>query len=172
MGCGGGGVVLVCVLDEELGNTIERREEMSWGLVVRIFKILSRKFVKINHLWLLSNIYMKSYIEIVKTRKGEVTMSSIKDFAKQNKENKQTEIREEDLKKTQDDYSDLIQLFMSNYGTMNEDELISEMLKLIQQKKENGTFDGQKLRELAERVSPFLNAEQRSKMYDMMNYLD
>ena len=78
---------------------------------------------------------MKSYIEIVKTRKGEVTMSSIKDFAKQNKENKQTEIREEDLKKTQDDYSDLIQLFMSNYGTMNEDELISEMLKLIQQKK-------------------------------------
>ena len=115
---------------------------------------------------------MKSYIEIVKIRKGELTMSSIKDFAKQNKENKQGEIREEDLKKTQDDYSDLIQLFMSNYGTMSEDELISEMLKLIQQKKDNGTFDGKKLRELAERVAPFLNAEQRSKMYDMMNYLD
>ena len=99
-------------------------------------------------------------------------MSSIKDFAKQNRDRKQSEIREEDLKKTQDDYSDLIQLFMNNYGRMSEDELISEMLKLIQQKKAEGTFDGKKIRELAERVAPFLNDEQRSEMYDMMNYLD
>ena len=99
-------------------------------------------------------------------------MPSIRDYAKNNNQQRSSEIKEEDLKKTQDDYSDLIELFMTKYGTLTEDELIAEMLKLIQQKKANGTFDGKKLRELAERVSPFLTPEQRSKMYDMMNYLD
>ena len=99
-------------------------------------------------------------------------MPSIRDYAKNNNQQRSSEIKEEDLKKTQDDYSDLIELFMSKYGTLSEDELIAEMLKLIQQKKANGTFDGKKLRELAERVAPFLTPEQRSKMYDMMNYLD
>jgi len=100
-------------------------------------------------------------------------MSSIKDYAKETiKENLKQDIPDEALKKTQDDYNDLIELFLSKYGKMSEDELVQEMLKLIAEKKANGTFDAKKIKDLATRVAPMLTDEQRAKMYDMLNYLD
>ncbi len=101
-------------------------------------------------------------------------MSSIKDFAKKPIDNQdlRDKIPEDVLKKTEEDYSDLIDLFMSKYGTMSEDELIQEMLKLINEKKKNGTFDARKIRDLASKVAPFLTDEQIAKMYQLLNYLD
>lgn len=150
---------------------IDKIEEINCGLEVIKLSMLSKIFAII-HIHKIINIIYEIIYKVCDKLKGVEIMSSIKDYAKQSNQNKRTEIKEEDLKKTQDDYSDLIELFMSKYGTLSEDELIAEMLKLIQQKKANGTFDGRKLRELAERVAPFLTPEQRSKMYDMMNYLD
>lgn len=103
-------------------------------------------------------------------------MSSIKDFVAaddqtmQKNEQKLT-ISQPKLEKTKADYGDLIELFLTKYGQMNEDELIAEMLKLIQQKKDEGTYNPQELKDLAARVKPFLDDEQIAKMESMLKYL-
>ena len=54
---------------------------------------------------------------------------------------------------------------------MDEDQLIEEMLKLIEKKKQQGTYDKQQILELASKVAPFLNAEQRAKMEDLLKII-
>lgn len=100
-------------------------------------------------------------------------MASIKDYVAKADEadSQKPEITQEKLKETQDNYSDLIELFLSKYGNMSEDELIAEMLKLINQKKQEGTYNPEELKMLASRVKPFLNAEQTEKMEDLLKYL-
>ena len=95
-------------------------------------------------------------------------MSSIKDFKPQNTNDSPSR---EQLNKTQDDYSDLINLFLSKYGELSEDELVGEMLKLIQQKKEAGTYDGEQIKQLANKVKPFLNNEQKQRMDELLTLL-
>ena len=95
-------------------------------------------------------------------------MSSIKDFKPQNANDAPSQ---EQLNKTQDDYSDLINLFLSKYGELSEDELVGEMLKLIQQKKEEGTYDGEQIKQLANKVKPFLNNEQKQRMDELLTLL-
>ncbi len=77
-----------------------------------------------------------------------------------------------EFKQVEADYGDFVQDFVNNYGNMSEAELMQEMFKLIQQKKAEGTFDAQKIRELAQVVAPMLDDEQRAKMYNLLNYLD
>ena len=100
-------------------------------------------------------------------------MASIKDYVAKEDELKtqKTEITQEKLEETQDNYSDLIDLFLSRYGDMDENELIAEMLKLIDKKKQQGTYNPEELKMLANRVKPFLNAEQSAKMEDLLKYL-
>ena len=99
-------------------------------------------------------------------------MSSIKDFVPKNEQNKtQKQPTKEQLEKTQADYGDLVSLFLSRYAQLSEDELIEEMLKLIKQKKQEGTYDPEKLKELALKVSPFLNSSQQQKMEELLKLL-
>ena len=102
-------------------------------------------------------------------------MSSIKDFVptddKKATQDSISQPTQDQLKETQGDYSDLVELFLSRYGEMDEDELIGEMLRLINQKKQNGTYNAQQLKDLAQRVRPFLNTEQAQKMESLLNYL-
>ena len=103
-------------------------------------------------------------------------MSSIKDFkvVEDEKSKKEEQLRtptQDELNKTRQDYGDLIDLFLSKYGEMDEDQLIEEMLKLIEKKKQQGTYDKQQILELASKVAPFLNAEQRAKMEDLLKII-
>lgn len=103
-------------------------------------------------------------------------MSSIKDFKvvedeKSKKEEQLYTPTQDELNKTRQDYGDLIDLFLSKYGEMDEDQLIEEMLKLIEKKKQQGTYDKQQILELASKVAPFLNAEQRAKMEDLLKII-
>ena len=100
-------------------------------------------------------------------------MESIKDFVPtQEKEGqKQLNITKTDLQQTKEDYSDLIELFLSRYGDMDEDKLIAEMLRLINEKKKQGTYNAQELKMLDEKVKPFLDAEQTAKMEELLKYL-
>ena len=98
-------------------------------------------------------------------------MSSIKDFVATDQSKKNENPTQQQLEKTKADYSDLIELFLSKYGDMDEDELIAEMLKLIEQKKQEGTYDPQQLKQLAQNVSPFLDNQQKQKMEDLLKLL-
>ena len=81
-------------------------------------------------------------------------------------------INTEDFDKVKNEYGDMIELFLTKYGEMSEEELIKEMLGLIAQKKREGTFDATKIREAANKISPLLTDEQRLKMQSLLNYLD
>ena len=98
-------------------------------------------------------------------------MSSIKDFVATDQSKKNENPTQQQLEQTKADYSDLIELFLSKYGDMDEDELIAEMLKLIEQKKQEGTYDPQQLKQLAQKVSPFLDNQQKQKMEDLLKLL-
>ncbi len=78
----------------------------------------------------------------------------------------------DEFKQIEDDYGDAVRDFISRYGEMSEPELLSEMLKLIAEKKREGTFDAEKIRQLAESVAPILTPEQREKMYNLLQYLN
>ena len=94
-------------------------------------------------------------------------MSSIKDFKPTENKNP----TQEDIKKTEADYGDLVELFLTRYGEMNEDELIAEMLKLIEKKKQEGTYNPTELKNLASRVKPFLDETQKQKMDELLKLL-
>jgi len=103
---------------------------------------------------------------------------NLKDFAKQeaNKTNKETsqkpDITPEKLKQTSNDYSDLVQEFMKRYGHMDQQQMMSELFKLIQQKKADGTFDAEQIRKAATQIAPLLDETQRAYMYNLLNFLD
>ncbi|MBQ8762375.1 MAG: hypothetical protein IJZ26_03610 [Clostridia bacterium] len=97
----------------------------------------------------------------------------LKDFAKSNLHNQEeTKKEEKTMEQTQAEYGDLVNEFVKRYGNMEEEQLMSEMFKLIQQKKQEGTFDANQIRKAAEQVAPLLTDEQRAKMYSLLNYLD
>jgi len=103
---------------------------------------------------------------------------NLKDFAKQDvhsttKEEKQkTNIPPEQIVKTSEDYGDLVQEFMKRYGHMDEQQMMSELFKLIQQKKSEGTFDAEQIRKAATQIAPLLDENQRAYMYNLLNFLD
>jgi len=78
----------------------------------------------------------------------------------------------EEFHSVESEYSDLIEKFLLNYGKMSEEELMAEMLKIVAEKKKNGTFDANKVRTLADVLTPFLNNEQVAKMKNLLNFLE
>ena len=93
----------------------------------------------------------------------------IKDFAKQNQK-KQTQ-KEFDAKQIQEDYGDLVQEFLKRYGKMDDKQMLYELFLLVKQKKEQGTFDINKIEDAAKAIEPFLNLEQKSYMHELLNKL-
>ena len=81
-------------------------------------------------------------------------------------------ISNDDLNKVKDEYGDLVTFFLSKYGNMDEEELVGEMLKIVAKKKQEGTFDAGKIRQVANQIAPILNDEQRVKLQNLLNYLD
>lgn len=103
----------------------------------------------------------------------------IKDY-KSNKINDESISKDdlEEIKKSKEfqdiekDYGGVVEDFINNYADKSEPELMQDLLRLIAQKKKEGTFDAQKLRDLAKVVAPMLDDETRAKMYNLLNFLD
>ena len=81
-------------------------------------------------------------------------------------------IETDEFKQVENEYGDTVRDFLSKYGEMEENELLAEMLRLIAEKKAEGTFDAEKIKALATQIAPLLNAEQQEKMYNLLKYLD
>ncbi len=96
---------------------------------------------------------------------------NLKDFAKTETPKEQS-IPNEKLDEIKQNHGDLVEEFMKRYGKMDERQMMSEMFKLIQQKKQEGTFDTEQIRRAATQLAPFLSEEQRAYMYNLLNYLD
>ncbi len=117
---------------------------------------------------------MKTYNLLVKDG-GEIM--NIREFSSQDTYKKEQPNFEEiknskQFKEIEKDYGDVVQDFINNYSNKSEPELIQDLLKLIAEKKRDGTFDIQKLRDMAEVLAPMLDEEQRAKMYNLLNFLD
>ncbi|MBQ7977113.1 MAG: hypothetical protein IJ301_00735 [Clostridia bacterium] len=98
---------------------------------------------------------------------------SIKNFNASNpNENFEEITNSEEFEQVQNQYGDLVEEFVSKYGEMSEAELMSEMLKLVAEKKKDGTFDAEQIKLVAEQVAPLLDDEQRGKMYNLLKFLD
>ncbi len=57
---------------------------------------------------------------------------------------------------------------INKYSTYSEKELMQELIKLSNEKKQNGTLN-QDLNNFSNVLSPYLNEEQKSKMNDLFN---
>ena len=94
---------------------------------------------------------------------------NIKDYSKTKIESKKTpKIDEKSLKKTNEDYGDLVQEFMKRYGKMSEKQMMDEMFLLIEKKKKEGSFDLERIKEIAQSVRPFLSKEQQNYMEELL----
>ena len=81
-------------------------------------------------------------------------------------------LESDEFKKVENEYGDIIQDFVSKYGEMDEADIISEILRLIAIKKQEGTFDPTLIRNLATQIAPMLNEEQHAKMNYLLSILD
>lgn len=77
-----------------------------------------------------------------------------------------------EFKDIERDYGSVVEDFVNNYADKSEPELMQDLLKLVAQKKREGTFDIQQLRNMAEMIAPMLDEEQRAKMFNLLNFLD
>ena len=77
---------------------------------------------------------------------------------------KSNDIKEEDLKKE----SKKVQKLYNEYKDKSEDELVAELYKYVQKQKDNGTFDYDSLSNMLEKISPFLSAQQKQKMKEIL----
>ncbi len=93
----------------------------------------------------------------------------IKDYSKTKIDSfEPKKIDEKDLKKAQDGYADLVQEFMKRYGTMSEKQMIDEMMLLVEKKKKEGTFNIDEIREITQKVKPFLSFEQQNYVEELL----
>ena len=77
----------------------------------------------------------------------------------------------EEFKSVENDYSDLVEKFLANFGKMSEEELLAEILKIVAEKKKDGSFDREKIKSIVEKIAPLLNDEQRAKMKNLLNFV-
>lgn len=98
----------------------------------------------------------------------------LKDFSKVklNSENNETETKNATQSTKNDGYAEIISSFLAKFGTMSEDDLLAEMLKLIEKQKAEGTYDAEKVKNLVSTIRPFLNSSQQKKIDDLVGYLD
>ena len=96
----------------------------------------------------------------------------LKDFSKVKLNSENNDSKEVKSKEKNDGYTEIISSFLSKFGTMSEDDLLNEMLKLIEKQKSEGTYDAEKVKGLVATIRPFLNSIQQKKIDDLMGFLN
>lgn len=97
---------------------------------------------------------------------------NLKDYSKKDIHNKSQSPNQEDLEKISQNYSGLVDEFMKRYGKMSEKQMIDEMFELITQKKKEGSFNIDQIKNIAEKVKPFLSEEQQSYMMELLEKIE
>ena len=93
----------------------------------------------------------------------------IKDYSKTKIHNSsKPKIEKDKLESVQNNYGDLVNEFMKRYGKMDEKQMMDEMFVLIKQKKSEGTFNIEQIRQIAQNVKPFLSVEQQNYMEELL----
>lgn len=71
--------------------------------------------------------------------------------------------------KIQDQYGDKVKEMIDKFQGMSEPELLREIFKIINKQKQEGTFNPQKIKNIAQNIKPFLNIEQQEKLEELLN---
>ena len=113
---------------------------------------------------------MKTYIKIVKKEKK----MNLKDYSKKNINDKdrKNKINDERLNNINKNYGSLVDEFMKRYGKMDEKQMMDEMFLLINQKKKEGSFNLDQIKEAAQNIKPFLNEDQKQYMQELLSKID
>lgn len=88
-----------------------------------------------------------------------------KDFCKSVKEEKVAPNKngDKETKKVEELYDE--------YKDKSEDELMQELFKNVQKQKNEGSFNYDSLKTMIDKISPFLNVEQKLKIKDLLEKL-
>lgn len=97
--------------------------------------------------------------------------TNVNDFVKKTQDNNLTNEEENALNDLKDKYGSQIEDLIGKFQNMNEAELITEVFKIINEKKRNGTFDPNEIDKLAEMIKPLLSEEQKKKMEQLINLI-
>ncbi len=97
--------------------------------------------------------------------------TNVNDFVKKAQDNNLTNEEENALNDLKDKYGSQIEDLIGKFQNMNEAELITEVFKIINEKKRNGTFDPNEIDKLAEMIKPLLSEEQKKKMEQLINLI-
>lgn len=92
--------------------------------------------------------------------------TDIKQFIDNSVENTQSE--KEAMEALKEKYGTQVEDLINKFQTMSEPELITELFKLINEKKQNGTFNPQEIDNIANIIYPLLTPEQRDKMKNLL----
>ncbi len=57
------------------------------------------------------------------------------------------------------------------YKDMNQDQLLSQLFKQVENQKKDGTFNFERLNDYAKQISPFLNEEQKNNLMTILNQI-
>ena len=93
---------------------------------------------------------------------------NLNDFV-ENIDNVKLDRKEQDAMETlKEQYGTQVEELINKFQNLSEPELITELFKLINQKKQNGTFNPQEIDNIAKIISPLLTDEQRDKMNNLL----
>ncbi len=97
--------------------------------------------------------------------------TNINDFVKEGQNNNLDEEQQKALDNLKQEYGPQIDDLIGRFQNMSEAELITEVFKIINEKKRNGTFNPQDIDNLAKIISPLLNEEQKKKMEQLIQLI-
>ncbi len=97
--------------------------------------------------------------------------TNVNDFVKKAQDNNFSQEEKQAMDELKWQYGDQIEELIGKFQNMSEAELITEVFKIINEKKRNGTFDPNEIEKLAEMIKPLLNEEQRQKMEQLINLI-
>ena len=97
--------------------------------------------------------------------------TNINDFVKEGQNNNLDEVQQKALDNLKQEYGPQIDDLIGRFQNMSEAELITEVFKIINEKKRNGTFNPQDIDNLAKIISPLLNEEQKKKMEQLIQLI-
>jgi len=62
-----------------------------------------------------------------------------------------------------------VEQIFNKYKNKNQQELLDELFKNVEEQKQNGSFDYNGLTNMLEKMSPFLNQEQKQNLETLLN---
>lgn len=74
--------------------------------------------------------------------------------------------------KNKQNSNETVNAVMGKYGSMNEEQLIDELIKKVNEQKSNGTYDKKQIENFVKIISPKLNEKQRQKLKKMVDFID